>query len=185
MVIRFAYHTFADKTPKEIVFHLYLLKQYNNRWFLIGAADEDGKMLNFALDRIDRVTPLPGQKFKPCQEDLAERFEDIIGVTLYENRPIEHILFWVSNHSKDYVETKPIHGSQRRHGAEREAEIRHRYPTLHERAFFTIDCIPNYELIRELCSFGNHLFVLSPSSFQDEIFAHIKAMFDDYSDVRT
>lgn len=92
VVIKLEYHTFTDKEAREIIFHPYLLKQYNNRWYLIGAADNDGKILNFALDRIDAVTALPEVKYKPCNEDLAERFEDIIGVTLYEDRDVEHIL---------------------------------------------------------------------------------------------
>ena len=53
-----------------------------------------------------------------------------------------------------------------------------------EGAFFSIDYIPNYELIRELCSFGKELIVLSPSSIQDDIFNCIKSMLDSYSVVR-
>ena len=117
---------------------------------MIGAADDDGKILNFALDRIDSVTALPEMKYKPCNEDLADRFEDIIGVTLYEDRDIEHILFWVSNRSKDYVGTKPIHGSQCQYKNEKDEEFRRQYPSLNEGAFFSIDCIPNYELILSL-----------------------------------
>lgn len=184
VVTKLEYHTFTDKETRNIVFHPYLLKQYNNRWYLVGAADADGKILNFALDRIDVVTALPEMKYKPCNEDLAERFEDIIGVTLYENRNVEHILFWVSNHSKDYVGTKPIHGSQCQYKNEKDEEIRRQYPSLDEGAFFSIDCIPNYELIRELCSFGKELIVLSPSSIQDDIFNRIKSMLDSYSVVR-
>ena len=185
VAISLEYHTFADKESKKIIFHPYLLKQYNNRWYLIGAADEDGKILNFALDRINSVTPLPGHKYIQCSEDLSERFEDIIGVTLYEDRDIEHILFWVSNRSKDYVETKPIHGSQCQYTGERVEEFRRLYPSLNEGAFFSIDCIPNYELIRELCSFGNALLVLSPASVQDDIFCRIQSMFNDYVTLRT
>lgn len=185
VVVRLQYHTFADKESKEIIFHPFLLKQYNNRWYLIGAADEDGKILNFALDRIDTVTSLPEIKYKSCNEDLSDRFEDIIGVTLYEDKDIEHILFWVSNRSKDYVETKPIHGSQCKYRGEKDEEFRRRYPTLNEGSFFSIDCIPNYELIRELCSFGKELIVLSPSSIQDDIFNRIKSMLDNYFALRT
>lgn len=185
VAVRLVYHTFMANKPKETIFHPYLLKQYNNRWFLIGAANDDGKILNFALDRIDEVIALPGVKYKPCKEDLADRFEDIIGVTLYEDRDIEHILFWVSNQSKDYVNTKPIHGSQCHYKDEKERELRTRYPSLKEGAFFSIDCIPNYELIRELSSFGKELIVLSPSSIQDDIFNRIKSMLDIYSEVRT
>lgn len=80
--IKLEYHTFTDKETRKIIFHPYLLKQYNNRWYLIGAADDNGKILNFALDRIDAVIALPEIKYKLCNEDLADRFEDIIGVTI-------------------------------------------------------------------------------------------------------
>lgn len=185
VVVQLEYHTFSDMETKGIIFHPYLLKQYNNRWYLIGAADEDGKILNYALDRIDAVTALPEIKYKTCNEDLSERFEDIVGVTLYEDREIEHILFWVSDQSKNYVETKPIHGSQCQYKGEWEEKYHSQYPSLNEGAFFSIDCIPNYELIRELCSFGKELIVLSPSSIQNDIFNRIKSMFDSYSAIRT
>ena len=78
-----------------------------------------------------------------------------------------------------------IHASQCQYKGEKEGEFRNRYPTLNEGAFFSIDCIPNYELIRELSSFGKELLVLSPSSIQDDIFNRIKSMLDSYSKVRT
>lgn len=184
VVVRLEYHTFTDKENRRIIFHPYLLKQYNNRWYLIGAADNDAKILNFALDRIDAVTALPEMKYKPCNEDLTDRFEDIIGVTLYEDRDIEHILFWVSNQSKDYMETKPIHGSQCKYKGEKEEEFRRQYPSLYEGVFFSIDCIPNYELIRELCSYGKELIVLEPSEIQDEIWKRIFGMKEEYLKVR-
>lgn len=185
VVVKLHYHTFADAALKDICFHPYLLKQYNNRWYLIGAADEDDKILNFALDRIDHVVPIPDAKFRPCKENLMERFEDIVGVTLYDEQPVETIVFWVSNRSKDYVCTKPIHGSQRQYKDNSENDLRRQYPRLKEGAFFSIECIQNYELIRELCSFGNDLIVLSPTTIQNEIFARIQAMFEDYSEIRT
>ena len=111
VVIRLSYHTFTDKTIRSIDFHPYLLRQYNDRWFLIGAADSDMKILNFALDRIDNVEPLPEKKYIECPEDLYERFDDVVGVTVYDKN-LGHILFWVSDASKDYVATKAIHGSQ-------------------------------------------------------------------------
>lgn len=184
VAVRLVYHTFTDKKTREIIFHPYLLKQYNNRWYLIGATD-NAKILNFALDRIDAVIALPEVKYKPCNVDLTDRFDDIIGVTLYEDKNVEHILFWVSNQSMDYVSTKSIHGSQRQYKGEKEEEFRSQYPSLNEGAFFSIDCIPNYELIRELSSFGKELVVLSPSSIQEDIFNQIKSMLDSYSEVRT
>ena len=185
VVIRLSYHTFTDTTVRSIDFHPYLLKQYNDRWYLLGAADNDKKMLNFALDRIDLVEPLPEKKYIKCPEDLYDRFEDIVGVALYEDRPIEHILFWVSDSSKDYVITKPIHESQIQYQGKKENNLRTQFPKYVGGCFFSIDCIKNYELIRILCSYGKELIVLEPFSINNEIYNHISQMVDEYSKMRT
>lgn len=185
VVIRLSYHTFTDDTIRSIDFHPYLLKQYNDRWFLLGAADSDKAILTFALDRIDNIEPLPERKYEDCTEDLAERFEDIVGVTLYEDREVEHIIFWVSDYSKDYIITKPIHESQKSLRNNAIDTLLKKYPNIGSGGIFSIDCIPNYELIRELCSFGKELIVLEPSSIKDEIFKRISLMVEEYSCVRT
>lgn len=169
-VIELHYHTYAEpEVSRRLNLFPYLLKEYNRRWFLFGAAEQDGKLLNFALDRIDKVVPLPSHTFIDYKGDLNERFEDIIGVTLYDNRPIDHIVFWVSDASKDYVKTKPLHESQKYYTGDRDSTLRQQYPSLINGAFFSIDCIQNYELIRELCSFGGNLVVLSPDSIREDI----------------
>ena len=186
VVVCLSYHTFTDAAIRSIVFHPYLLKQYNDRWFLLGAADSDKKILTFPLDRIDEVEPLPERKFIECSEDLVDRFEDIVGVTLHEDRPVEHILCWVSDASKGYVITKPIHGSQKLLKGEKDQQLRNQYPHLESGAFFTIDCIRNYELIRELCSYGKNLIVIrSDGTVADDVYQRISEMKEKYSEVRT
>ena len=185
VVIRLSYHTYSNKTIRSIDFHPYLLKQYNDRWFLLGAADSDKKILTFALDRIDVVELLPEKKFMECPEDLAERFEDIVGVTLYEDRPLEHILLWVSDYSKDYIDSKPFHGSYTTLKGGKDRKLREQYPQLIGGTFFTIDCIRNYELIRELCSFGKELLVLSEGIVKDEVENRIREMMEGYEKLRT
>lgn len=186
VVIRLSYHTFADATIRSIDFHPYLLKQYNDRWFLLGAADDDEKILTFALDRIDDVKPLPERKYVQCPEDLADRFEDIVGVTLYEDRPVEHILCWVSDASKGYIDTKPIHGSYTPIKSDVEQQLRDKYPQLQGGMFFTLDCINNFELIRELCSYGKELIVLeSDGTVADDVRKRVFEMNEKYSELRT
>lgn len=181
VVVRLSYHTFVDASVRSIDFHPYLLKQYNDRWYLLGAADSDKKILNFALDRIDKVEPLPEKKYIKCPDNLSERFENIVGVTLYEDRPIEHILFWVSDFSKDYVISKPIHESQIQYKGYKDQQLHLEYKSLLGGAFFSIDCIKNYELIRALSSYGRDLLVLKPSSIKDDIFNRVSLMIEDYS----
>ena len=173
-VIELYYHTFADlDNVKQVIVHPYLLKEYNRRWYLIAASDDTGKLLNFRLDQIDKFKPLSSIRYKANKGNLNERFEDIIGVSLYDNRPVQNILFWVSDASKGYVETKPLHESQRHYRGEKEAELRRQYPLLEGGAFFSIDCIENYELIRELTSFGKDLIVLSPDNIRHKVLDYV------------
>ena len=176
-VIELHYHTFADlDNIKQVIVHPYLLKEYNRRWYLIAAAEDTEKLLNFRLDQIDKFEPKSSYKYISYKGDLNERFEDIIGVSLYEDRPVQTILFWVSDYSKGYVETKPLHESQRHYRGEKETELRRQYPMLKGGSFFSIDCVENYELIRELTSFGANMVVLSPNEIRSKIIEQIEAM---------
>lgn len=184
VVICLSYHTFTDTTVHTIDFHPYLLKQYNDRWFLLGAADSDKKILSFALDRIDKVEPLPEKKYFECPVNLSERFEDIVGVTLYEDRPVEHILCWVSDASKGYLNTKPIHGSYTPIKGENEQQLHADYPQLQGGMFFTLDCINNFELIRELSSYGKELVVLrSDGTVADDVRKRVSEMSEQYKSI--
>ena len=165
-VVKVSYSAFV-KEKAGIEFHPYLLKQYNDRWYLIGAADSDGKILNLALDRITSIEPVADKEFVEPAEDFADRFEDIVGVTVIDGKSLEHIVFWVGDVSKDYVESKPLHGSQKIINAD--DDLRQQFPTLKNGRFFSIDCIANYELIRELSSFGRELIVLTPDDVRERV----------------
>jgi len=185
VAIHLTYCPFGEDELKEIDLHPYFLKQYNNRWYVIGAADTDGKILTYALDRVIKVDPLPGLRYRPCTEDLTERYEDIIGITYYEKKHTDEIFFWASDDARGYIDTKPLHGSQKVIKEDGSAELHSKYPTLKKGKFYSIDCILNYELIRELCSFGPDVIVLSPEHIQKAIRSRIKAMKDCYDNLRT
>lgn len=180
-VLKVCHHTFsAPENRKDVTVHPYLLKEYNRRWYLIAASDDHGNILTLALDRIEHVEPLPNRTYIPYNGDLNERFEDIIGVSLYDDRKVQTIYFWVSDHSKDYVLTKPLHESQRNIRGEREDELRRQYPMLAGGRFFSIECIENYELIRELSSFGADLLVLSPDDIRQKVFDRVAGHLQAY-----
>lgn len=185
-VIKLEYHLFdVQETKKEIFFHPYLLKEYNRRWYVLGLAEEDGKALSFGLDRLNKVIPMPTHKYLPYDGQFDKWFDDIVGITKYEENPVRRILFWVSDKSKNYVTMKPIHESQVRYTEKKESELRKTYPQLESGTFFTIDCRENYELIRELTSFGDSLIVLTPTDIQNKIIARITSMVEKYSVIRT
>ena len=181
-VLALKYHTFKDPQVKEVVVYPYLLKEYNNRWFLIVGV-EDGTILNFALDRIDDFKPMPHIDYIEPDEDLESRFDDIVGVTLFKDKPTEDILLWVNEEGFQYVKTKPLHGSQRDVKGEEDKTMREKYPALQGGRFFRLQCILNYELEQLLMSKMNQLVVLEHATLKDSLINRIKKMDSLYSSI--
>ena len=181
-VLALKYHTFKDPQVKEVVVYPYLLKEYNNRWFLIVGV-EDGTILNFALDRIDDFKPMPHIDYIEPDEDLESRFDDIVGVTLFKDKPTEDILLWVNEEGYQYIKTKPLHGSQRDVKGNEDKAVRERYPALQGGRFFRLQCILNYELEQLLMSKMDQLVVIEPATLKDSLMNRIKKMDSLYSSI--
>jgi len=185
-VVKLSYYKFDDSEIRSVILHPYQLKQYNNRWYVLGSPDDNGNIiLNFALDRICKIVPLLEKCYRECTEDLSEHFDDIVGVTLYAGKPLEKIVLWVSDKEFPYIETKPIHPSQRQVKPDIVDGLRKNYPDLENGHYIQIECIPNYELIRELTSYFGELMVLLPESLQDAVFGEIDKMHQKYLRLRT
>lgn len=179
-VIKLTYKVFNTPDIRETIISPYLLKEYNRRWYVIGGADDTGRILNFALDRIESLSILPGYTFRNAPEDLLDRFEDIIGISYYEDAIPQNIIFWISEKSLPFIETKPLHGSQTPIRGDKAAALREKFNLPSSGALFSIECIENYELIRELCSFGGELKVLAPFQIVNSIKEWIKSAYKLY-----
>ena len=184
--IELHHHTFQEPdVPIISIVHPYQLREYNNRWFLMGCVEEDGKVAQvpwpFRLDSIDQVVILTQRTYRNYPGLLFEFFEEIIGVTNYQDEPCQKILFWVSDNSKGYVTTKSIHSSFTL--IKSDEQYRERYPMLEGGIFCTIECKYNYELIRELSAFGNDLVVLEPKNIQEKILNRAQSICDIYQKI--
>ena len=178
--VNLQYHKFYDEEIRRVSVSPYLLKEYNNRWYLIASASDTGRVLTFALDRVNDISTDYRANYSPAPEDLQERYEEIIGVTYNEGCPLQKIVFWVSDDSKDYIATKPVHGSQKTLKGGMDAQLRSAYPLLKGGRFFQIECRQNYELVRELTSFGKELIVISPQQIKDIIRLRIEQHYAAY-----
>ena len=188
VVVSVAYKKFDTDTPSTFIVYPYHLKQYNDRWYLICNSVGDDHfpyrsdfVMNLPLDRIESYSPVYDIEYKDCAVDLAERFDDIVGVTYYEDRHLEIILFAISKQAVNYIRTKPLHSSQIELSSERQEEMHFKYPHLTGYVFFTLECIPNYELHSLLYSYGSKLVVLTPDWLKEEMKEEVRKQFESYS----
>ena len=188
-VVTVEYLKFGQTKNSKITLYPYLLKQYNDRWYLSGTPLGDKTfpfrpefLINLPLDRIESYSEVPGKKYLDYPGDIDAHFDDIIGVTYFENEEKETILFAITNDDAPYIRTKKIHWTQEEIESERQVSLHRQYPHLKDYSFFTITCIPNYELKRMLCGFGRKLVVLSPLKLRNEILDGLKAQLSMYNE---
>ena len=167
--VSITYHPFGKDVLKWII-HPYYLKQYNNRWFLLGYNAEYEDLSIVALDRITglELADIPFVRNKDFNFDSY--FRDILGVSLEKGKEVEHVRLRFSPNRLPYVLSKPIHHSQ---------ELENK-----EEGIVSFDVIPNKELLSELIWFRDDVEVLSPESLREEIKEKIAEMYHKYFGVK-
>lgn len=154
------YQSFRSKTPSTFVFYPYVLKEYNNRWFVLGKRKSKSRFINiYALDRIQSLRSLPDEPyFKPRNYDVEKYFSEMIGVTREEYDKPQIVKFWTSALDSPYFITKPLHHTQEVLEQNDDGET-----------LFSINVIINPELKRKLLGFGSGIKVIFPESLVDYI----------------
>ena len=154
--LKILYRTYKGRESLTVV-HPYHLKQYNNRWFLMGLEQvETGtRITNKALDRIVHIEKADVDFIPNTAYNFSTFFDDVIGVTLPRNATKEKILLKFDKARFPYVVSKPIHNSQK-------------IVSLKNREI-SIEVIPNKELDSLILSYGPQVEVIEPASYRERI----------------
>lgn len=186
-VVSITYRKFDAESAQEIIAYPYMLKQYRDRWYLLCTPTCDKKLpynphfiANIPLDRIEAYEEVQNIPYVECQVDIDELFDDIVGVTYYWDKPVEHVVFAVHKSSVNYIRTKPIHPYQAELSKEDQVKLKQANPKLGEFSFFSLNVKLNYELSAVLRSFGSNLVVLSPISLRKEMKENARKQLDYY-----
>ncbi|MBO9199369.1 MULTISPECIES: helix-turn-helix transcriptional regulator [Niastella] len=152
------YKSFKAAASQHIICYPYLLKEYRNRWFLIGRAKKRKVLLTMALDRIIEFQELSKETFYEEEGiDFDHYFDNLIGVTKNENDKTNKVVLFVNNYNAPYVLTKPLHHSQQLLKKDENGIV------------IRIDVVMNFELEREILGFGECMKVLAPRILKSKI----------------
>ena len=153
-----------NREKKRHRFSAYLLKQYRNRWYVVGHTDRSDYTIVLALDRIVSVEKLKGDFVRDPSFDPEGYFKHAFGIThLRDGEPQEIRLLFTPSQAP-YIRTQPLHRSQR---------ILSDGP---EGMEVSLEVYPTKELTMTLLGFGEEVRVLAPSSLADGIGSTAEAM---------
>ncbi|MFT5819868.1 MAG: putative DNA-binding transcriptional regulator YafY [Crocinitomix sp.] len=152
-----SYKSFRARNASIIQIHPFILKEYNNRWFLVGKNHVSRKLMTLALDRINSIEYNLALDYSSDNFNGDDYYKHTIGVTVLPEDHIEEVIFKVNRENAPYVMTKPFHHSQEIVKKELEGVT------------FKISVHHNYELERLLLGFGSSLEVISPVHLRGRI----------------
>lgn len=166
--VRFIYQKFWDEEVSERLIAPYAMKEFKNRWYILGKDYKDNNIKSFALDRLSELE-INRTKFSyPLDYNVEEHYRYCFGIiSPNTNKPQEIILSFDSFQGK-YIKTLPLHETQRIL-IDNEEELR-----IHLKLYTT------HDFLMEILSFGDSVKVLKPASLAKELREAHKSAFEQY-----
>lgn len=170
--IEVIYQSFRARRPTCLFISPYLLKEYNNRWFLVGYNHRSKDIQTIALDRIFKVVSSSRTIYQENTFFEPEQYlGEMVGITRNLNELPQTVTIRIDADQAPYILTKPLHQSQQLISQEPNGCI-----------VVNLKVIPNLELERVILGYGSHMEVLSPPSVRRHIAAHILNCATKYKD---
>ena len=111
-VLSIEYKSYRRENSIEMIISPWYLKQFNNRWFLFGYHEELKRISTLAIDRIMSIDTIKYEYTINEESDFESYFDDVIGVTVFDNAEIEKIVLHIDKKRWPYIRSKPLHHSQ-------------------------------------------------------------------------
>ena len=148
VALKVTYKSFKALEEGTFSFSPFLLREFNNRWFVVGT--KKGKhLMHLALDRIEGLEIDLRADFISVPFDPETYYKDAVGVSVHENARIMDVKLWVDAQNAPYVLTKPLHQSQTLLERQEDGAI-----------YLSLSVIHNFELERLLLGFGKSIEVI-------------------------
>lgn len=161
-VAEFDYGSFKKSGVKRRVVEPYLLKEYDNRWYLIGKSREKQDFIVYGLDRMENLNVTDERFTRSPDFNPDVYFRHSIGITANLNEEPMNVEMEVNDILAKYLESKPLHSSQEltKNGSKIILKLR---------VFNT------YELHENILGFGSQARVLKPESLKKQIGKTLKS----------
>jgi len=167
--INIDYHSFDGDTTQERILEPYLLKEYRNRWYVIGFDELRQGIRIFGLDRIDNLKILDKVFELPQDFNPDVYFKHSLGITVFPDQQPQEIQLLFLHPQAKYIETQPIHELQ---------EVEY----TPEGLLVKLPLLITYELVAEIMSYGSQVRVIQPHSLTKMIKEQFTKALDWYNE---
>lgn len=168
-VIRLSYQPYTHDQATERIVHPYLLKEFRNRWFLLGREGDATRITIYGLDRIKKIRNSNADFIENNLFNPDDYFKYLIGVSVSPDAKPEVIEIKVNYQQAPYVLSKPIHANQEKIKDYKNGDI-----------LIRLTLIINYELKSVLLSYNKGICVTKPKTLVTDLKQLLAEMTDLY-----
>lgn len=167
IVLEIKYKSFYSKTANTHIIHPFYLKEFRNRWYMVGYNERYKGIRTYSLDRIITLEQLADHPFTDTEFDPKEHYKHIVGVTTPERDPTEIKLAFTKEQAK-YLKTQPLHESQE---LVEESD---------DRVVFKYLVVPTFEFTSQILGWSDEVEVLEPREYRKKVIGLLKASLGQY-----
>ena len=169
VVLKIEYQSFTARKASTFIFHPYILKQFNNRWFLVGKNEAEPKILTLALDRILKIDYDLSIQYEQKDFNADNYYKNTFGVTVLNDEQIKEVQLKINARNAPYVLTKPFHHSQQLIEQYKDRSI-----------LISLTVHLNYELERLILGFGEAIEVVKPGALRRRLKYKLRKALEQY-----
>jgi len=167
--IQFVHENYELHTLKEYQITPLLLKEYENRWYVIGVPEEMNEIRTFGVDRLSKLVLGKISKIKKKSfTKQVNNFQNIVGLNFEDGKSVKISILVDGLHIK-YMKSLPLHHSQSIHP--KNSENKHQVD---------FHLIPNYEFMTQILKMGDYAEVISPIELRDEVRGMLESTLKNY-----
>ncbi|MCG8576525.1 MAG: WYL domain-containing protein [Flavobacteriales bacterium] len=169
LCLTISYQSFKAQEPSDLDFHPYILKEFNNRWFIVGRKKKSDPIMTLALDRISAIEYNLDVPYQKADFDGDKYYENTIGVTVLNDEQLKEVHLKLDAKNAPYVITKPFHHTQKIVEELEDGSV-----------VISVKVHLNFEFDRLILGFGESIEVLKPGRLRRRIKKKLERAYEQY-----
>ena len=170
--ITFEHENYTKNTVTRYTITPLLLKEFENRWYVIGVPGDINDIRTFGIDRVSHLQIRGLSKIDKSQySKRLAKFDQIVGLNYLDNTPPVEVRLLVNHIHIKYMRSLPLHHSQKIHSENEKGQF-----------FVDFFLIPNYEFTSQILKIGNQVEVIYPEALRVKVADILRKALGRYGD---
>jgi predicted DNA-binding transcriptional regulator YafY len=133
------------------IIHPFLIKEFENRWYVIGYSESHREVRTYGLDRIFEPVALAKKYIQSTKAEIEKYLNQVYGVYPIPKKGLEEVKIRVSSLATHYFQAYPLHETQK--------IVKYNNGT----SLISFHLVPTFELLRYFKTQGKEIKIQSPS----------------------